>query len=138
IPPKRTQFNWYQNLVGRWLGWVEDTVDEIVETVLDAWFVEIPNNGNNWPNKTGIYRTEGGSLVFMMEDEIALSIRHRGAAGISINQRSWTGSEWGNLSLFTRSNTRSNILQESESNYVTPKGLVSLLHLHWQAAYLLH
>lgn len=124
IPPKRTQFNWYQNLVGKWLGWAEDAVDELVGTVLERWFVELPANVALWPNKSGIYQGEGLYWAFMVEDVFALTIQLSGSSGITISQRLWTGTEWGAPASFTRSNLRSNILQESETNYVTPKGLV--------------
>lgn len=125
IPPKRTQFNWYQNLVGRWLGWAEEAVDELVDRVLDAWLVEIPDNTALWPNKSGIYYAEEFYLVFMVKDMFAVHIQPLGPyGGVLIGRRRWTGSEWGAPQSFTRSNSRSDILQESEANYVTPKGLV--------------
>lgn len=123
IPPKRTHFNWYQNLVGRWLGWAEEAVDELVDTVLDAWFVELPDSTGSWPNKTGIYHVEGGSFLFMLKDKIAVSIQPE-TTGLYVSRRIWTGSGWSLSGSFTRSNSRSSILQESETNYVTPMGLV--------------
>lgn len=123
IPPKRTQFNWYQNLVGRWLEWVEDAVDEIVETVLDAWFVEVAGL-QSVPHKTGIYKHELEPRFYLVHGDQMATVGFSGPY-FTARYYTWDGSQWvEGPFVLDRSNTRTDILQESETDYVTPKGLV--------------
>ena len=122
IPPKRTQFNWYQNLVGKWLGWAEDTVDEIVETVLDAWFVEAGSDPRFTPNRSGVYYASN-AIRFVVEDVLMYGFQLL-PNGIGISRYDRSGFEWSLRYIFNAASRRSDILSESELNYVTPKGLV--------------
>lgn len=123
IPPKRTQFNWYQNLVGKWLGWAEDAVDEIVDLVVDAWFVEVAN-AQGVPHKTGIYKRWSDHRFYLVHGDQMATVGFD-QSHFTAGYYTWDGSQWVESSnTFNRSNSRTAILQESETNYVTPNGLV--------------
>lgn len=143
IPPKRTQFNWYQNLVGKWLGWAEEAVDELVSTVLERWFTVVYSSGGaNWeqtiPNENGLYEYRAGVPSLHLErwlvtvtNGTAVAVRLRTTTAgnpthFELALGVWDDglSAWVREYTFNRANSRSDILNESPVRYVTPRGLV--------------
>lgn len=141
IPPKRTQFNWYQNLVGKWLGWAEDAVGELVETVLDRWFTIVYGDlywHQSIPNENGLYEfrlgvpalhtvrwlvavTNGTAIAVQLREGDRTAPTH-----LELDFGVWddNSDSWTSKYEFTRANTRNVILGGSSTEYVTPKGLV--------------
>ena len=125
IPPKRTQFNWYQNLVGRWLGWAESAIDDIMSTVVDKWFVELPSTLiSSVPNEDGIYwyNATSSTVIVFVRNSRALRL-FLSVSELRVITYDYTSS-WSPITEFKRSNSRSDILDESQVQYVTPRGLV--------------
>lgn len=126
--PSGAVFNGWQKRVGQWVEWLEGKVDDIVETVLNRWFVVVPGL-SSVPNKTGIYKHETGPRFYLVHDNQMIDV------GFVIplldpdyaylaRYHTWNGSQWEEDGTLVSASYRPFILQESASAYVTPKGLV--------------
>lgn len=138
IPPKRTQFNWYQNLVGEWLGWIEETVDDIVETVLDRFFVLIDAGTVNddleplqlVPNEFGIYRLRYDVIGGTGETERLVVVDGVDTASVTaitggvyqVYRINRSGNQWMDDGVnFNRSTSVSDITARNDTRYATPE-----------------